>query len=276
MTKLISHSARPSRLTKVWHAASPAIPHNLKFHIRQKCQYLHSRHLGQEDCLLLSYPKSGSTWLRSMLFSLLSRPGSSLADLAYWVPPLHLASSKRLTIPRVVRSHDAPETPGFSYAGKMLVLVRDPRALVVSYCLHQNRRDRKMTMEESTELLLTSGFDNIGSWRYHIQQTLKAASRNDVKLIKYEDMESNTVDVLTSISQFFGLTELQLNFEEAVEENSRGNLRSKRLDSGVETSNLSDVRNSTASSWKSECPEHCQEKICSELDDIMSEIGYIS
>lgn len=274
MTKLLSHSARPSRLTKVWHAVSPAVPQKLKHHIRQKSQYLHSRHLNHQDGLLLSYPKSGSTWLRSLLLSLLSEPGTGVEDLANWIPPLHMASSKRLTIPRIVRSHDSPGTLGFKNAGKMLILVRDPRALVVSYSHHQNRRNRSTTIEETTALLLSSGFDFLGSWRLHMQQGLDVMSRENVKIVRYEDLVADTPEVLASITEFYGLSDFQMSIEDAVADNNRDKLRKKRLSSGIEALNSSDVRDSTTSSWMSECPLPCQAQINAELGDILAKFGY--
>ena len=130
MTDRLSHTAEPSVLTGAWHKVRPFVPSTLRYSIRKNMQYVHSRKLCENDALLLSYPKSGSTWLRSMLLQGMAGDQISAAELAKWIPPLHRVSDPKRTVPRVVRSHDSFCTPGFGRSGKILVLVRDPSCLL--------------------------------------------------------------------------------------------------------------------------------------------------
>jgi hypothetical protein len=93
----------------------------------------------EQDYYLVSYPRSGNTWLRAMIAELLyGKSGESIKDIQYYVPDIHVATSKHRLIPspfRVFKSHDrllndAYFTPNYK---KVIYLIRDPRDVVISH-----------------------------------------------------------------------------------------------------------------------------------------------
>lgn len=276
MNSQLSHTAKRSNITRVWHLLKPVVPAVVRFQIRNKLQFIHSRKLSNKDALLLSYPKSGSTWLRSMLLMCLSDENIAVSELAKWIPPLHMVSAGRLSNTRIVRSHDSLGTPGFKRASKALILVRDPRAISVSYFHHQQRRDRDTTIEECADKLLADGFDDIGSWQMHVRNIITNTNNVDIKVVRYEDLLTQTEIELRSILSFFEIETSSQRIKEAIEENSPKKLREKRAKAGVEdnSSGASDVRNAKAYSWISECPLLCQELISSKAATELEFLGY--
>lgn len=276
MSKLKAHTAPTSILTRAWHLIQPVVPNNLEITVRRYGQVIHSRHLSASDRLLLSYPKSGSTWLRTMIAQLQSRGSASAGDLASWVPPLHMAGSSPLATPRVVRSHDAINTPFFGKAGQILVLVRDPRALVVSYATHESRRGRTVTVAQSVDKLLGNGFNGLGSWVEHTRSLLSAIDHKSVNWVRYEDLRKDTYSELTNIINYLGIKASCDEVQQAVDLSRPEKMKSDRRNAGVESDGRggSDVREAHVEQWRKECPVAQQERIVSAAGGLMEKFNY--
>lgn len=274
MKKHLSHTAKPSSIGALWRTVRPIIPNNLRETVRRSGQYVHSRKLTTSDTLLLSYPKSGSTWLRDMLSNLLAGDAIRADDLAGWVPPLHRVEDS-LVSPRIIRSHDRIDTPGFSKAKRKIVLIRDPRSLVVSWAFHQQRRGILLTIEESTESLLNEGFSWLGSWKSHAK-AVESNLESGILLVKYEDLHRNTADELSRISEYLNLTVSPEDIERSVVEASPDKLRKRRIQAGLEskTGKISDIRNAKTQGWKTECPESCVQQLTAVLSEEFKLFGY--
>lgn len=87
-----------------------------------------------DDLFLVSYPKSGNTWLRFILANLLKRSSAEVIDfhsVINHVPEVgkHVAAIEQLERPRVLKSH-APYVPEYP---RVVYIVRDARDVYVSY-----------------------------------------------------------------------------------------------------------------------------------------------
>ena len=276
MGKLKAHTGPTSIFTRAWHLIHPLVPDTLEIKARRYGQAIHSRHLSASDRLLLSYPKSGSTWLRTMIAHLQSRGSATAGDLASWVPPLHMVGSSPLATPRVVRSHDAINTPFFGKAGQILVLVRDPRALVVSYATHESRRGRKITVAQSVDQLLGNGFNGLGSWVEHCRSLMAVVDDKSINWFRYEDLRNNTCNELTKISNYLGIKASHNEIQEAVEFSMPENMKLDRRNAGVDADGKggSDVREAHVEQWREECPLAQQERIVNAAGSLMEKFNY--
>ena len=211
-----------------------------------------------------------------MLLFKLSSNSASVAELAKWIPPLHMADLPHLSHPRIVRSHDAVSTPGFSRARKIVYLVRDPRAVVVSYYHHANRRNIPLTMLECSQLLTGDGIDFLGSWQFHVSQALRRAENASTKIIKYENMVKSPFETLGDAFEFIGIGCTASEIEEIVAETDISKLRSKRISAGVDGASAgdSDIRKGEADAWITECPQECQLIITENAKKEMTALGY--
>lgn len=137
---------------------------------------------------LVSYPKSGRTWLRIMLDSL--RVG-----LRY----THDRSHYHLGIHK-----DPPTGDKSEYSDdKVILLVRDPRDVIVSAYHHVVFRDG-LWRGTFAEFLHSRqfGFDALLRWHQRWMEARDVPA--DFLKIRYEDMHADSAQVLLNVVQFLG------------------------------------------------------------------------
>ncbi|MFP4620043.1 MAG: sulfotransferase domain-containing protein [Bacteroidales bacterium] len=138
---------------------------------------------------VVSYPKSGRTWLRVMLHDLKVIP-------VYY----HDGSQNALDI----TYYDLPEDKSGFSRNIVIFLVRDPRDTVVSSYFQMTRRHKAFEGTIS---------DFIRDDRYGIKKILKFHEiwhknhhlPKDFKLIKYEDMHEDTFGVMKDLLEFLNV-----------------------------------------------------------------------
>src|SRR5215469_1505865 len=89
-----------------------------------------------DDVFLVSYMKSGNTWLRFLVGNL-TRPNEpvTFANVESLVPSIYGLPDRvlrRMARPRYLKSHE----PFQAEYGRVIYIVRDPRYLAVSYYYH--------------------------------------------------------------------------------------------------------------------------------------------
>jgi len=140
-----------------------------------------------DDLFLVSYPKSGNTWMRFMLANLLQTQqlGPEAEPINFnsavqFVPEyeLHTRQVEDAARPRILKSHAAydPSFPRVAY------LVRDPRDVYVSYYHYMRKRLPEATT--FSDFIRIDGLhpchwhEHVGSW----------VTQPNVLVIRYEDM----------------------------------------------------------------------------------------
>ncbi len=163
--------------------------------------------LFSDDVFLVSYPKSGRTWLRFLIGNYLSANvldfPDSYQDLVTDIDANPLQGSQ-VCRPRFITSH----RPFTSAYNRVLYVVRDGRDVAVSYYFHL-LKFKVLTKETKFEDFVRRIFDialygNI-TWSNHVNLWLDNAP-SDFLLLRYEDIQGNTVDALTRILEFAGLS----------------------------------------------------------------------
>lgn len=160
-----------------------------------------------DDLFLVSYPKSGRTWLRFLIGNYLSANKldfpDSYQDLITDIDnnPLQAIQVQR---PRFITSHGT-FTPMYN---RVVYIVRDGRDVAVSYYFHL-MKFKLITQETSFEDFVRRIFDTVLSgnvtWSDHVNLWLDNAPAKFL-LIKYEELQENTVETLISILEFAGLS----------------------------------------------------------------------
>lgn len=175
----------------------------------QKTLHRYNRHRQAEVCLL-SYPKSGRTWLRVMLGHAIKQHFS----LAYEnIIELEQLSLFHPDIPRINVTHDdnpQEKTPDKVSANKskyrhksVVLLVRDPRDVIVSF--YYQRTKRRMDYTGTLHQFLYNA-PSLGS----LIKFYKIWSENmDIPkkfhLVKYEDLHRQPHRQLADILAFIGI-----------------------------------------------------------------------
>jgi hypothetical protein len=182
-----------------------------------------------DDTFLVSYPKSGNTWMRFLIANLLQQnPPVGLLEADCLIPSVDAKSKKffdDMKSPRVIKSH-------FSFIPayrSVIYVVRDPRDVVMSQYHYQIKRG---VLEQGTSL---DGFvqrflkgevcpygswgDNVGSWT--------ATRRGDPNflLLRYEDMLADVTSGAEQISSFLGHGQDAARIATAIERSSLENMR---------------------------------------------------
>ena len=208
---------------------------------------------------VVSFPKSGRTWVNVMLGRLASVDAQAgEAEL-------------ELDVPNILFTHDDSDKPrqllavdAGRYAGKRVVLlVRDPRDVVASYYVHRYRRDRTYAGSVS-EFLRDSGYgirrivDFMNAW--WSQRDRPAA----FMLVRYEDMHLAPGPELARLARFVGIDAGESRIADAVRFGAFDNmLAMERLrrarDPRLRPSDVADrdsykVRRGEIGSWRKDIP----------------------
>jgi hypothetical protein len=163
------------------------------------------------DVYLLSYPKSGRTWLRLMLGKALAlRFDLENVDL---LELYHLTSSLA-GVPRIKAVHD--ESPHLKtvdelptnktrYQGKQVILlVRDPRDVMVSCYFEEIKRQKRYQGDISSFIRdKRYGIDGLIHWLNVWSESRSVPS--DFLLVRYEDLHADTEGELRRVVEFLGL-----------------------------------------------------------------------
>lgn len=182
-----------------------------------------------DDVFLVSYPRSGNTWVRFMVANLLAGRTANVdfQVLGRLVPDLHkdVTSIPWAPRPRIIKSHLTfrAEYPPVVY------LVRDGRDVYVSYFHY--RRDR---LPESTTLAqFIDGKLWPCSWGDHVGSWLDSAmDSNRLLLIRYEDLLEDPTGGLAQIASFAHLDASIENIQDAVRASEFNRMRQAEEESG--------------------------------------------
>lgn len=201
---------------------------------RNSKKYLSALDFGLRDnqFYLISYPKSGNTWVRIILANLLNETGEEIAlhNVGKIIPDSNSSSQvsaafepgsifKRLPI-QVLKSHD----PYLSYYKdkKVILIVRDGRDAVNSYLHYQRAR---LTGEITRENIIKGQFTlPIGTWSEYAVDWHKGKCKNKL-VIKYEDLIRDPISEVERICQFVGLATKREILEKAIEASSFNKLK---------------------------------------------------
>lgn len=189
----------------------------------------------ERDVFLVSYPRSGNTWLRSMIAQLLTRKKiDSLRELDYVVPDIYyeVPASRVVELPfYFVKSHE-PLRLGTASAQyrRVIYIVRDPRDIVISYhrFLLNNGESHKDLSEFVSDF--ASGRIFPGSWQEHVESWTHESGcfgSLRIKILRYEDICKEPVGALEAIAEFIEVKIDKLFLEQIANESSIDEMRRK-------------------------------------------------
>lgn len=171
----------------------------------------HRKRLREGDAFLLSFPKTGRTWLRVMIAQLLAAHFDEPGIAARALEP-RIAGGPR--VPRIVVRHDGnphKATPEEicphreEYRGcRVMLLVRDPRDAIVSNYFQVTRRDRWFEGDLAGYLRWPRG--SVDSMlRYYEVWARNREVVDAMLLLRYEDLRLDAPGELRRVAGFLGL-----------------------------------------------------------------------
>ncbi len=237
---------------------------------------------------------SGNTWVAFMLAIMISERMEhkkvTMANVHKFVPNLHMKGLKikdfdHLPSPRVFRNENPSWDP---YYPKTIYLVRDPRAVYLSYYHHWLHTDQANhgSLEEFVEELLKHGCIKrweswLTRWDVQVNDWICREKRQPVKIVRYEDLVENREKWFREIVDFSGFEPSSELFALAVEQGGFENMQKNEKTHGAEAFSGEKgekglfVRKGQVDSWKEEMPNHIIEKIEKEFKETMIRFGYL-
>lgn len=239
----------------------------------------------EDDTYLVSYPKSGNTWIRFMLGNLYSQADTvTFSNLEKKVPDIHqnpARSLKKLPRPRILKSHEYLD-PRYR---KVIYIVRDPRDVAVSY-YHYLIKMRIISecyqMTDYVDRFVSGSLDPFGSWLDHAGGWIGARQgRSDFLLLRYEEMLDNPSQELKKITIFLDRPVTDEQIEAAVAMSSFKHMRTLEQQEAGQWAPIKSgradkpfVRQARKGSWRSELPMDAIVKIEDAWSDLMQDLGY--
>lgn len=158
-----------------------------------------------DDIFLVSYPKSGSTWLRFMLASYVLGEKCDFRNVHDIIPDIHMNPNQcaHIARPRIIKSHMRYE----STYENVIFLVRDGRDVAVSYYFHAQKYDgidQSVPFAQYLEWFNKGIGIEYGSWGSHVLSWLNHAPER-LLLVHYEDLKQQPHIELERVLTFIGL-----------------------------------------------------------------------
>jgi estrone sulfotransferase len=177
------------------------------------------------DTYVVSFPRSGSTWLRCMLTTLVHGTAVTPALVAETVPDVHRSNRSR---PRhrgslIVKSH----TPFVEIPAKVIYLVRDGRDATLSFHYLQIQQHR-LPADADPRVAFFGGDPWPCHWHEHASGWLDGLAGRDADrhlVVRYEDLLAEPSHHLAAIARLAGLPASASDVERAVRLNARHELQ---------------------------------------------------
>ncbi len=209
------------------------------------------------DALLVSYPKSGSTWLRMVLGTALSGEDLDFDSVRVTVPPIGRQGGAPALLPgggRLVRSHEplgAVPSPG----PRVVYLVRDGREVAASYYHHETREGRRRPSPAAfVEEFLAGTVDGYGPWVDHVLGAVQPDGEPPAIVVRYEAMRADLLGEVHRICRVLGAPVSESALSRARDANTKARMQAKEQRSAFLASRPSDgtsfVRPDGAPGWR--------------------------
>ena len=189
----------------------------------------------RDDIVMASHPRSGKTWLRTMMTNAFF-PEANSDPLLFnsYIPGIkmgRLGEIKRMKSPRFLSSHTS-FIPGLP---KVIYVVRDGRDALVSFYRYNTKRKKRMSKGAAGEDI---GFPEFfrryyrgeyhSIWHHHVESWLDTGRKvmgRRLLVVRFEDMKADPVGALGEVMRFSGKRFDKTQIERAVEQTDLDKVR---------------------------------------------------
>jgi len=179
------------------------------------------------DGFVTSWPRSGNTWMRYLLFGALYPDVSwDLVSLNKQMPSIADPDLNQLLAEldnhafRMFKSHENAQE--YILGGRVVYLVRDGRDATCSFYHYRTKLNKRdYTFRQYLERSLAGKF-RYGSWHEHVCNWLSYESHPSLLVVRYEDMLVDAATQLKRVLNHFGTEVAEDCITAAVERSSVG------------------------------------------------------
>ncbi|GAA5521906.1 sulfotransferase domain-containing protein [Aliifodinibius salicampi] len=238
----------------------------------------------EDDIFLVSYPRSGNTWVRFILGTLLSDEKITWETMEKGIPDMYRNTDKELKDfkrPRIIKSHHSFD-PRYN---KVVYLVRDVRDVVLSYYNYHikfNKISDTYPLDRFIDKFMEGELDDFGSWSENVKSWIsnKKEVENGFMLFRYEDLKDDTFSEIRRMADFLGIDPTDDEVRDAIEWSSFSNMR--KLENEQSNSNLfnnsdKEVKFTNKGSygyWKQELNKEQVRLLTDKNKELLKDLGY--
>lgn len=247
---------------------------------REPLVRLRHRGITPRDNFLASYTRSGSTYLRFMLFEALTGDSAEFGVVRRGIPSVGKQHEARPVFPgggRMIQTHEP-----YSHGDRRVAyVVRDARSVVLSeYAWHQRMGRAVGSFENFLTDFLRGRSTPWGSWEKHVEYWLNSEpARNDhLLLVRYEDLFKEPERIVPNVLDFLGTPLDSATIRKIIENNSLDSMRSKE-DRAKEAgwgrrSEVRYVNKGASAGWKERLAPAFSRRIEEHFGSTLNRLGY--
>jgi hypothetical protein len=228
-----------------------------KTRLRAPLVWLNHRNLSPTDVFVASYPKSGSTWVRFVLFEMLSGLPAGFKATNQLMTRIGQHTKGLRLLPGEGRLIGTHEQYRKDYK-RAIYVVRDARDVLLSEFAFLKALDYfRGDLDEfiSTFLFTCGSAYGYGPWQQHVPSWLDSpiAGKESLLLVRYEDLRQDPLPWFVRMAEFLGVDVDVEKIKLAVENNSIEKMREKENKEPVRASIRGRfVRNGKVRGWVSQ------------------------
>lgn len=234
------------------------------------------------DVFVVTYPKSGTTWLGFLIANVLKTDPQEQLDLrsfVKYVPDINrvyclggsLRNFEMLPDPRFFSVH-APYDPSFP---KVVYLLRDPRDIAVSYWHHRRLANPDFDLSMNEFIVRDDHWRS--RWDEHVTEWLLDHKHPALSVVTYEQMHQETGGVLKRVLDFSGVRYTSADIKRAVEASRFDKMSKVETKFGWEgfvPERGRFVRRGQVGVWKDELDKESLRVLEEKYSKVMCEVGY--
>lgn len=207
-----------------------------------------------DDAFIAAFPRSGSTWLRTIIVNILDPDANSNPDVFNaLIPAVSIRNASiinQLSSPRLIMTH-SNWRPSIN---KAVYLVRDGRdAFISSYHYHVTRNGLSTSMDAYFELYKQQAFGQ--TWESHVFSWLESGAQelgDSLMVIRFEELKNDTQDCIKRVCGFLNIEADDVSIEQSIALASLDNAKKieKQRQGKLKDNNASFYREGRSEQWK--------------------------
>jgi hypothetical protein len=228
-----------------------------------------------DDVFIVSYPRSGNTWVRFLIANLLA-PDEKITfrNIENYVPSIYKSADTLDTREgrRYIKSHN----PCYELYPKLVYVYRDGRDALVSYYYYAI--GKKVFSGTFEDFVFSPFVEQFTSWKEHITRAREFASKypDRILILRYEEMLLSTSPALASISRFLGLASDPRAIADTATKSSFEHLHRVEKESGGETpgKKFTFFRSGTSNQWRDHFAPALYQQFLKQNEQALRSLGY--
>lgn len=206
------------------------------------------------DIFIVSYPKSGNTWMRFLVANILEPSMAwTFRNIGSLIPDIYADNGtiNHIQRPAYIKAHH----PWFNYYPKSIYIVRDYRDVLLSYYAYQVAM-KAWAGNFSSFIREHEKLDEFGSWSQHVLEALQFQKEHPqrILIVKYEELHTNTKSELKKVVEFCRISK-NTKLEDVIEKSNFSALKNAEEVHGSTFKDLTEstfFRKGETGNWRTE------------------------